>query len=114
MVLEPVEVVGRNPEVFGSFVPHHKLNPEHGRLQGSHGLVMVDSRQTHHVLFIPGDRRNVVESQLLKTALKNELFMLWFYTLLCLGVESYMTLGVKEQKVGFNLSLFSFLLDENK
>ena len=43
VVLEPAEVMGGWPQVFGSFVAHDKLDPEDCSIQRFHRLVMMNS-----------------------------------------------------------------------
>lgn len=43
VVLDPAEVMGGWPKVFGSFVAHDKLDPEDCSIQGLCRLIMVNS-----------------------------------------------------------------------
>ena len=48
VILEPIKVTGRQPQVWRPAMPHHKLHPEDGGIQGRHGPVVVQSGQALH------------------------------------------------------------------
>lgn len=57
VVLHPVEVVGGRAQVRGPLVPHHKLHPVHGEVQGVDGPVQVQVGEALDVLLVPAGTR---------------------------------------------------------